>query len=59
METRHGVLALVLVVTALMLGRGLVALTRGDVGTVGRQLGVGAVLLVFGLALVARWDEIG
>ena len=59
METRHAVLALVVVVTTVMLVRGAVALQNGAYGTVGRQLGVGAIVLIFGLALVRNWDQVG
>lgn len=59
METRHAVLALVVVVTTVMLVRGAVALRNGAYGTVGRQLGVGAIVCIFGLALVRNWDQVG
>jgi hypothetical protein len=57
METRDAVLALVGLVTAVMAVRAVVALTMGDVGTVGRQIGVGGVILAFGIGLYRRWNE--
>jgi len=59
METRWAVLALVLVVTAVMVVRGIVAIQNGAFGTVGRQVGVGAIVLTFGVALVRYWDRVG
>jgi len=59
METRHAVLALVLVVTLVMSIRGVVAVLEGDLGTFGRQVGVGGIVFVFGLALYRNWDDIG
>jgi hypothetical protein len=59
METRRAVLALVLVVTAVMAVRGLVAARAGDVGTLARQVVVGGFVLAFGLGLYRRWDAIG
>ena len=59
METRHAVLALVLVVTAIMLLRGVVAIRNGDYGTFGRQVGVGGIVFAFGVALVRHWDRVG
>lgn len=59
METRQAVLALVLLVTTVMLVRGVVAILNGDIGTVGRQAGVGAIVLAFGVTLVRHWDEVG
>lgn len=59
METRHAVLALVMTVTAVMLVRAAVALQNGAFGTVGRQVGVGAIVCVFGLALVRKWERVG
>jgi len=57
METRDVVLALVGLVTAVMTVRAVVALNAGDVGTVGRQIGVGGVILAFGIGLYRRWNE--
>ena len=54
METRRAVLLLVVVVTAVLLVRGAVAFENGEFGTVARQLGVGAVVFVFGVALARR-----
>jgi len=59
METRQAALALVLLVTTVMLVRGVVAILNGDFGTFGRQAGVGAIVLAFGVALVRHWDEVG
>jgi len=59
METRRAVLVLVLVVTAVLLVRGAVALGNGEFGTVGRQLGVGAVVFAVGVALARYWDRVG
>ncbi|MEF8829086.1 MAG: hypothetical protein V5A49_08620 [Haloarcula sp.] len=59
METRRAVLLLVGVVTAVMMIRGVVAIQNGAFGTVGRQLGVGAIVLAFGVALVRYWDQVG
>jgi hypothetical protein len=59
METRRAVLLLVVVVTAVMITRGLVAIQNGEFGTVGRQLGVGAIVLGFGVALVRHWEQVG
>lgn len=59
METRWAVLALVVVVTAVMMVRGIVAVQNGEFGTVGRQLGVGAIVFTFGVALVRYWDRVG
>ncbi|AZQ15276.1 MULTISPECIES: hypothetical protein [Halorubrum] len=59
METRHAVLALVSLVTLVMTVRAVVAAVAGDVGTVGRQVGVGGILLAFGVALYRNWDSIG
>ena len=59
METRHAVLALVLLVTTVMVLRGAVAVLSGDFGTFGRQLGVGGIVFAFGVSLVRHWDRIG
>ncbi|MFC4405977.1 hypothetical protein [Haloarchaeobius iranensis] len=59
METRHAVLALVLVVTLLMALRGVLALLEGDLGTFGRQAGVGGIVLAFGVALYRNWEDLG
>ena len=59
METRRAVLLLVVVVTAVLLVRGAVAFGNGEFGTVGRQLGVGAVVFAFGVALARHWDRVG
>jgi len=59
METRRAVLLLVGIVTAVMLVRGVVAIRNGEFGTVGRQFGVGAVILAFGVALVRHWEQVG
>jgi hypothetical protein len=59
MDTRWAVLALVVIVTAVLLVRGVVAVRNGAFGTVGRQLGVGAIVFTFGIALVRYWDQVG
>jgi len=59
METRRAVLLLVAVVTAVMVVRAVVAAQNGAFGTVGRQAGVGAIVLAFGVALVRYWDQVG
>ena len=59
METRWAVLALVVIVTAVMAVRGIVAIQNGEFGTVGRQFGVGAIVFTFGIALVRYWDQVG
>ncbi|MFC7078099.1 hypothetical protein [Haloarcula halophila] len=59
MEIRWTVLALVVVVTAVMMVRGIVAVQHGEFGTVGRQLGVGAIVFAFGVALVRNWHRVG
>jgi hypothetical protein len=59
METRHAVLLLVAAVTVGMAVRAAVALQNGEFGTVGRQVGVGAVVLAFGAALYRRWETLG
>jgi hypothetical protein len=59
METRHAVLGLVLVVTAVMGTRGVVAVLDGDVGTFARQTVVGGFILAFGVGLYRNWDAIG
>ena len=59
METRHTVLALVALVTLLMTVRAVVAVRAGDFGTVGRQVGVGGIVLAFGVGLYRNWDAVG
>ncbi|MFC5279229.1 hypothetical protein ACFPM1_10755 [Halorubrum rubrum] len=59
MKTRHAVLALVALVTLVMTVRTVVAGLTGNVGTVGRQVGVGGIVLAFGVALYRSWDSIG
>lgn len=59
METRHLMLTIVVLVTSVLLVRGVVGLMNGDVGTVIRQAAIGIILFVFGIALVSRWDEVG
>jgi len=59
MKTRWAVLALVAVVAAVMFVRAVVAVGNGEFSTVGRQVGVGAIVLVFGVSLVRRWDRVG
>jgi hypothetical protein len=59
METRHAVLALVLVVTAVMVVRGAVAVDNGAFGTAMRQGAVGAIVLTFGVAIYQQWDTLG
>jgi hypothetical protein len=59
METRHAVLALVFVVAAVMVVRGVVAVRNGEFGTVGRQAGVGAIVVGFGVALIRHWEHVG
>ena len=59
METRHLMLTIVVLVTSVLLVRGVVGLMNGDVGAVIRQAAIGIILFVFGIALVSRWDEVG
>ena len=59
METRHTVLALVALVTLVMTVRAVVAVRAGDFGTVGRQVGVGGIVLAFGVGLYRNWDAVG
>ena len=59
METRHAVLALVALVTTVMAVRAVVAGLDGDFGTVGRQVGVGGVVLAFGVGLYRNWEAVG
>ena len=47
------------IVTAVMAVRGIVAIQNGEFGTVGRQFGVGAIVFTFGIALVRYWDRVG
>jgi hypothetical protein len=58
-ETRHAVLALTLLVTAVVAVRGAVAVAAGDVGVVARYAVVGGVVLAFGVGLARHWDSIG
>jgi hypothetical protein len=58
-QTRHTVLALVVLVAAVVGARGVVAALAGDVGTLARQVAVGAILLAFGVGLYRNWDAIG
>jgi hypothetical protein len=59
METRYLVLALVVLVTLVLVVRGVVGLLNGEIGTVARQFGVGIIIFAFGVALVRHWDEVG
>jgi TRAP-type mannitol/chloroaromatic compound transport system permease large subunit len=59
METRQVVLALVVLVTLVIVVRGVVALGAGEFGTVARQGAIGAVVLAFGIGLYRRWETIG
>ncbi|WP_049908590.1 hypothetical protein [Halorubrum distributum] len=59
METRHAVLALVALVTTIMAVRAVFAGLDGDFGTVGRQVGVGGIVLAFGVALYRNWESVG
>jgi len=59
METRHAVLSLVTVISLVMGVRAVVAGVNGDVGTVGRQLAVGGIVLGFGVALYRNWEAVG
>jgi len=59
METRHLVLLIVVLVTSVLLIRGVVGLLNGDIGTVARQAAIGLIVFTFGIALVSRWDDIG
>ena len=59
METRHLVLAIVVLVTGVLLVRGVVGFLNGDIGTVIRQAAIGIIVFTFGIALVSRWDEVG
>ena len=59
METRHLVLLIVVLVTSVLLIRGVVGLLNGDIGTVARQAAIGVIVFTFGIALVSRWDDIG
>ena len=59
METRHAVLSLVAVVTLVMAIRAVIAGINGEIGTIGRQLAVGGIVLAFGLALFRNWEAIG
>ena len=59
METRHFVLAIVVLVTGVLLVRGVVGFLNGDIGTVIRQAAIGIIVFTFGIALVSRWDEVG
>jgi hypothetical protein len=44
-------------VTAVMSVRADVVLTMGDIGTLGRQIGLGSVILAFGIGLYRWWNE--
>ena len=59
METHHAVLSLVAVVTLVMAVRAVVAALNGELGTVGRQLAVGGIVLAFGVALHRNWETVG
>jgi hypothetical protein len=59
MQTRHLVLLIVVLVTSVLLVRGVVGLLNGDIGTVARQAAIGLIVFTFGIALVSRWDDIG
>ncbi|QCC49007.1 hypothetical protein [Halobellus limi] len=59
METRHAVLSLVAVVTLVMAARAVIAGIAGEIGTVGRQLAVGGIVLAFGVALYRNWESVG
>jgi hypothetical protein len=59
METQYAVLALVALVTLVMTIRGVIAGLSGDFGTVGRQIGVGGIVLAFGVGLYRNWDSVG
>ena len=59
METRHLVFLIVVLVTSVLLIRGVVGLLNGDIGTVARQAAIGLIVFTFGIALVSRWDDIG
>lgn len=59
METQWAVLVLVVLVTAVLVVRGVVAIQNGAYGTFGRQMGVGAIVFTFGVALVRYWDQVG
>ena len=59
METRQAVLALVALGTLVMTTRAIVAGLSGDIGTVGRQVGVGGIVFAFGAALYRNWDSVG
>jgi len=58
MDTRRAVLLLVVVVTAVMITRSVVAIQNGEFGTVGRQFAVGVIVLGFGVALVQHWEQV-
>lgn len=59
METRWTVLVLVVILTAILAVRGVVAIQNGAYGTVGRQMGVGTIVFAFGVALVRHWGQVG
>ena len=59
METRHIVLVLVVLVTSVLLVRGVVGLLNGEIGTVARQAAIWLIVFTFGIALASRWDEVG
>ncbi|MEZ3118013.1 hypothetical protein RYH80_19015 [Halobaculum sp. MBLA0147] len=39
--------------------RAIVAAAAGDFGTVGRQIGVGGIVVGFGVALYRNWNSVG
>ncbi|ERH06159.1 MAG: hypothetical protein J07HN4v3_01769 [Halonotius sp. J07HN4] len=59
METRYLVLGIVVLVTSVLLIRGVVGFRNGEIGTVARQGAIGLILFAFGIGLVYRWDEVG
>ena len=59
METSQLVFALVVLVTGVLLIRGVVGFANGEIGTVARQLAISLIIFMFGTALAYRWDDIG